>query len=62
MTTNENESYLTVPEVARIFEVGKEQVREWAREGKLDGEKVKNQWLITASSVKTLVNRRYGRS
>jgi excisionase family DNA binding protein len=57
------ERFLTVGEVAEIFNVTDYTVRVWLKSGKLNGFKpAGQQWRITQSEVVAFANKQYGES
>ena len=47
----EMEGFITVPEAAQRLSRSTEQVRRYLREGKLDGQRIGNQWFIREPAV-----------
>jgi excisionase family DNA binding protein len=43
--------HLTVKEIAEIMRVGREQVRRWLQEGKLNGIKPYRDWLVSRDEL-----------
>lgn len=64
MSDEEEDRYLPVREVARIFSVQQITVREWLRSDKVDlhGIQINGRWRVLKSEVKRFANKKFGAS
>lgn len=55
-----SDPFLSPASVAKIFAVSPYTVRNWCKEGKLQGVKINKQWRIQASVVQAFAQSQYG--
>lgn len=52
--------FLTIGQVANIFQVKDYTVREWCKSGEIRATKIGGQWRIRQSDMEAYVNKKYG--
>lgn len=55
-----DDPFIGVDEVAKMFGTSPVQVRQWIRDGKMDGRKIMGRWRVLTSEVKRVANEEYG--
>lgn len=52
--------WLSTSTIAKLFDVKTETVRDWIKDGKIEGQKINGSWKARKSSVLKLVRQRNG--